>query len=536
LPNDSQGRNAKTFTSLPSTHEATDVRERLLMSISKDAHLPALGSAVSKVVQIASSSNEAVHELAYFVLSDVALTQKILRLSNTVCYRTSSGLPVNTVSKAIFLLGFDNVKTSALAMILVDKMLGQRGQSVRFELAQALAASVIGREMARRGNYKDAEEAAIAALFKNIGSLVVASYENQLYQKISDLIESGSTSASASMQVIGLSYELLGETILREWQIPESIISALSPLSQKELKIAKSRSEWMQQVASFSATAAKIFSNINYASQKEAIHALLTRFGSALDLDLEKLEKLFLTVTEETQALTANVNFSVPYTASAFPISLDFDRPKEPLVEEVQMSLPSELLMVLPAASDLQTDQRHLSGKPINARDLLLAGLQDVLEMMAAGRCNVNELGMLILETLYRSMGFRFATICLRDIKTNQYRSRISLGQNKVTFQAGFGFSAEKGQDLFHLAIDNDVDLLISDASDVKIRGLIPLWHKKLLPDARSFIVLPLVVQKKPLGFLYADRKQVALEGVPPDETALIKTLKVQLITVMSTR
>ena len=80
------------------------------------------------------------------------------------------------------------------------------------------------------------------------------------------------------------------------------------------------------------------------------------------------------------------------------------------------------------------------------------------------------------------------------------------------------------------------MDLLISDASDVKIRGLIPLWHKKLLPDARSFIVLPLVVQKKPLGFLYADRKQVALEGVPPDETALIKTLKVQLITVMSTR
>ena len=78
--------------------------------------------------------------------------------------------------------------------------------------------------------------------------------------------------------------------------------------------------------------------------------------------------------------------------------------------------------------------------------------------------------------------------------------------------------------------MENDADLMISDAESLKIRDLIPTWHRALLPDARSFIVLPLVVQKKPFGFFYADRTQPAPEGVPSDEAALIRTLKGQVL------
>jgi hypothetical protein len=84
--------------------------------------------------------------------------------------------------------------------------------------------------------------------------------------------------------------------------------------------------------------------------------------------------------------------------------------------------------------------------------------------------------------------------------------------------------------------MENNADLLISDATDAKILDLIPLWHKKLLPDARSFIVLPLVVQKRAFGLFYADRSQAAAEGVPPDETALIKTLKGQVLAALNAR
>ena len=49
-----------------------------------------------------------------------------------------------------------------------------------------------------------------------------------------------------------------------------------------------------------------------------------------------------------------------------------------------------------------------------------------------------------------------------------------------------------------------------------------------------SDIVLPLVVGKARLGFFYADRTATAPEGVPPDETALIRALKRQVLAALA--
>jgi hypothetical protein len=84
--------------------------------------------------------------------------------------------------------------------------------------------------------------------------------------------------------------------------------------------------------------------------------------------------------------------------------------------------------------------------------------------------------------------------------------------------------------------MENDADVMISDATAEKIRDLIPTWHRNLFPDTRSFIVLPLVVQKNQFGFFYADRTLPAPEGVPSDETAMIRTLKGQVLAALNQR
>ncbi|WP_233575529.1 HDOD domain-containing protein [Noviherbaspirillum saxi] len=531
-----------TAAGLDAGDTAVNARDRLLRKISAEADLPALGSSVSRVVQMASSDDEAVRDLAHFILSDVALTQKVLRVANTVSYRTSSGTPVTTVSKAIFLLGFEVVKTTALAMLLVDGMSTKHAKNVRTELNHALCASIVGREMARRSQYRDAEEAAIAALFKNIGRLLVASHDHRLYSEISRLVESGKfTPAQASMQVLGCSFDLLGEAVLREWNIPETIVLALASPPAGVLKPAKARQEWLQQVAAFSSAAARLIPDMNEPGQDAAAKAVLTRFGHALNLDQAKLGQLFASVAEETRVLASNAQLTMQtdeHVEAASAIAGDSKTVAPGSASDAtDTGLPSELLLdLLDDNQPLQVSDRHASGKPMNARDLLLAGVQDVTHMMASGRCKVNDLLLLVLETLYGSMGFRFATICLKDMQTQQFRARISMGDNHAARQAGFAFPIASARDLFHLAMDNDADLMISDASAPKIRDLLPAWHRSLLPDARSFIVLPMVVQKKQLGLFYADRTQCAPEGVPPDETALIKTLKGQVLTALQSR
>lgn len=502
-------------------------RKLLLQKIQDDPTLPALGSSVTQVVQIASSNHEAVRNLAHFILSDVALTQKILSMANTVGYRTASGTPVTTISKAIFLLGFDAVKSIALTMLLVDGMTGKAAQSVRMELIQSLGASLVGRELARHSAFKDAEEAAVVGLFKNLGRLLVVMHDKDSYDEIMALSATGACSpGQAAVQVLGTGFDSLAESVLRQWQIPGTIINALTPLAKGSIHPATTRQDWLQQVASFSAEVVMLLSQDGKTDTRLMTRNLLARYGTALHLDGNALDELLKHVAEETQVLT---NTICPLMVPALSLP-------EPVTEPVAVNTASvldEFLLITPDICDVKTDERYPSGKPVNARDLLLAGVQDITEMAASGRCKVNDLIMLVLETLYQGMGFRFATACIKDVKVKQFRGRISLGEDNFRRQNGFVFPAAPSRDLFHLAMQNDVDVLISDASVPNVRALMPAWHANLLPDAASIIVLPLVVNKQAFGLLYADRSCVATEGVPPDEAALIKMLKAQVMTAL---
>jgi HD-like signal output (HDOD) protein len=510
------------------TSSANTTREQLLEKIRADKSLPTLGVAIRKVVQITSSGEDSVSELAHFILADVALTQKILRLSNTIAYRTSGGVSVTTISRAIFLLGFDTIKSSAMASLLVDGFKDQKqAQSVRKELVHALCASVTAREIAKRSHHPKSEEAAVAALFKNIGRILVASFDHHLYDKIQSLsMQDPQHASSVCNQLLGSSFERFGENVLQDWKIPDRIIHALQPIHAEQKK-ATQGTEWIKQVANFSneLATALVQNNGDTLSIAERCLPLVKRYGNALEINEKQLQLILDSVDKETRQLA--ITLEVPLatlseTASAVKI--------EDSVFCDEFMLPAFNTQQLPSIT------RHPSGKPSNARDLLLAGVQDATQMLASKEMKLNDLVLLVLETLYGAMGFRFATACLRDLQQAKYAARISVGEKYLERQKEFQFPVQGETSIFHVAMNNNVDLMIADALNPKIQTTLPAWHKRLLPDTRSFIVLPLVIENKALGFFYADRACPANEGVPPDETALIKTLKGQLMSAMIKR
>lgn len=376
--------------------------------------------------------------------------------------------------------------------------------------------------MAARGRFQDGEEAAVAALFKNVGKILVASYDHPLYTRIQAMLQTGqTTSQEAASTLLGCSYERFGEMALQEWKIPDTIIQSLLPLPGGELKKVNTRAEWLRQVASFSDALASTIMSSGGVNLSEKAKPLLLKYGKALDFDQAILDEMLVKVETETRQLAKSMDIAMG------------DIHIGEADANTTNGVPNDLLLKNYEAGEIQSDERHPSGKPKQARDLLLAGVQDVTQMLASDSFKLNDLILLVLETLYSSMGFRFATVCLRDLQTVRYVARLAIGENYLERQRGFAFSGKPDQNLFHLAMSNNVDLMISDASVPKIQNLLPDWHKQLLPDARSFIILPLVIQKKPLGLFYADRSVNADEGVPPDETALIKTLKSQLLAAM---
>lgn len=518
----------------PSNCSAKTIKDRLIEAAANDPDLPALGSSVARIVQLSSSDDQSIQHLAYCVLSDVSLTQKILRLSNSVAFKTAASSKANAnITKAIFLLGFNSVKTCALAMLLVDGMSGKHAELVRTELIHALAASMISRELTKISNFIDAEEAAITALFKNLGRLLLAAYDHDLYQELITLIKQGThTPVQASMQVLGFNLDTLTEAVLEKWSIPGSIIQGLKSRPFGNLGIARSKQEWMQQVAEFSEKAAAMIVETDTSEEPELKNKLLTRFGKALNLDKSLLDRLLMDAKLETRSLLINANL------------LDTDRNQKINADSahteftipVDENLLDEMIIDADAIEDTQEIQRHPSGKPFNAPALLLAGVQDASEIMAPGHYKLDSLIMLILETYYNSLGFRFITLFLKDSKMNQYCARGSLGENSREYQKILSFPITSATDVFNFALRRNVDLLISDASAPKIRKLIPQWYNDLFPDVRSFMVLPLITNDKPIGLFYADRKSAAPEGITPEEIRLIRTLKGQALTAFNSR
>lgn len=493
------------------------VRAALLRKLSSTERMFSLGGAVTHVIGMGYSDDQGTADLAYYVVSDVALTQRILRLSNTVQYRTHAGTPVTTISRAISLLGFDNVRAAALAMLLVDA-LDVTEHGVRVELEASLCASLVGRELAHHSTIPGAEEAAICALFKNLGALLLASHEPERYREIAALVAAGKhTPSQAAQLILGCSFEALSEAVLREWQMPELIVQAQQALPPGPQEAVFERAAWVRLVASFSRDVARLMGRSHDPALDPESGVILARYGAALGIDALSLVALFDQVQEGMNGMLQSMNMErAPKTD-----------PK------ASSSLPNVLALATLDAGEADEGEFHPSGKPKNARDLLLAGLQDVTLLGGAG-VGVNEIVMGVLETLYGALGFRFATVCLRDARTKQFRARVSLGEGSVELQQGFTFPCTFARDLFHLALENDADMMIADAFSPKIRDLLPAWYKTLLPDAESFIVLPLVVNKVQLGLFYADRTFTAPEGVPPDETALIKALKAQVLAALA--
>ena len=492
------------------TKQPIDFTQQLLAKIEATPSLPALGKNIARVISIVSDDNKGTEELARFILSDVALTNKILHVANTPQYRTASRIPVTTISRAIYLLGFETVKAIALAMMVVENLNSRNAALVQHELLQALTASVVGREIARRTHQTESEEAAVGALFKNLGRLLAALHEPELYQQTR---QTGAPSPATQLTPI-CNFDLITTAILVRWQIPASIINAMTKPPAGTLRPAGSVQERLQHIAAFSAElAASIFptEQIDTAVFQQK---LLLRYGGALHIDAKELQELARQARLETQAITQTI------TAS------DINN-----TETADAELPGDFLLPEQAAESTTTAQEcYPSGKPHHAQSLLLNSLQTLSNAISAHKNAPEDMMLQFAELLQRALGLRFIVICLKDHRNHQYRASVAIGTDCARRRAGFGFPETGEQNIFHLALSRRVDIIITDATQAKVQTLLPGHYGRLTQDAKSFIILPLLQQNEPVGLIFADRALPAPEGITADEATLIRALKTQLL------
>ena len=473
-------------------------------------------------------------ELANTIVKDYALTNKLLRLVNSAFFGQFSGR-VTTVSRAVVILGFEQVRTAVASLLLFEHL---QNKSQSMELGDAAISSfmsgMIAEDLADRMGFKDTEEAFICAMLRNLGKHLVIFYFPEEYQQIKRrMIQKDIDELAASRSILGISYQELGAGIAKAWKFPEKIVGSMKTLPQGNVERANTGDEMLRNLSSFSNTLCQIASTLEGAERDKALRGLLTRFGKSVPIPKRQLAKLLDSAREKVEAYSGTLKINTsksPFLRNLAGYSKESLNSPRPVKQEAAFEKDVQILKTSPYQGLEIQDVPSFPEENRDPNAILINGIQEITNTLLED-FEINNIMTMILETMYRGFSFHRVLLCLADGRHNQVHARFGFGENIEKIIEGFSFKIQRAQNVFTLALTQGKDLGIDDTGDARIQKGIPEWYRRLVA-APAFVLYPILINKKPLGLIYADRESPGrvLRG---DKVQYMKTLCSQAILAM---
>ena len=221
--------------------------------------------------------------------------------------------------------------------------------------------------------------------------------------------------------------------------------------------------------------------------------------------------------------------------ADAMGLRLETDSPARRLIEPPGTAPPAAAMAPAAPADAATLVQPRVDTVPpgLPPTDVLTAGIQDVTNTLAQESFRLNEVLRMILETMYRALGFRCVVFALRDPKTGIITGRFGLGDGAQALAAQFNVplhgGAAKAQDLLAAVCHKGVDTLIADATVANVASRLPAWLQRQ-PHAQTFLLLPMAMKGATFALIYADRAQAGSIAAGEKELSLLRTLRNQAV------
>lgn len=502
--------------------------EFLLRRMRSKSDFPALSSIITEINTIVSSESESSSKLARVILQDFALTNKLLRLVNTVSYGQFGG-NINTVSKAVVIMGFETVRNIAMSLIMLEFMQNKsQAHQLKDEVIASYFAGVVAMELASGRNIRDAEELMICSMFHNLGRVLVTFYFFEESQEISRLIEQGQSEDQAAIKVLGLTFNALGSGVARSWNFPQRLLLGMEKFSYNEkVKKPKDEADYLKTTVNMANELCLLAAVTTPQEKSQALNKLRLRYQDVIDLSERKLNEAIQGGLQElsSRAMTLQINTSrSPLVNKVREWSgHSVEQPKEPKPANDGMG------EVHGIESALNADGKaaDMAAKP-DPEAVLGLGIQDVTNTLVED-FKLNDLLLMVLETIYRGLSFKRALICIRDNKQNVMAARIGLGADVDAIIPKFRFNLAFEPDVFHLAVEKGADIVIEDVHAGSIASKIPAWYRGIV-DAQSFILLPVVINKKTVGMFYADMQDANSLKLSEKQLSLLRTLRNQAV------
>ncbi|HOA94967.1 MAG TPA: HDOD domain-containing protein [Quisquiliibacterium sp.] len=524
---------AATDTSASPIEAAHGTLEFLLRRMRLKPDFPALSESIRKINALAASESERLDSISSAVMQDFSLTHKILRLVNSSFYRPSGGEAVSTMSRAIMLLGFETVRSMAIALMLFEHMNDQaRADRLREEFVRSGFRGSLARSLQAQIRHHS-EEAYLAGMFHRLGRLLALYYFPEEFDEIRRMSElPGQTAAKAEKVVLGITLQDMGIGIARTWGFPDALVRSMSALAP-DLPVPRSTPEIeLRVIANCSAALGDAFENADPARSAAAVADVVKRYGTSLGISERQVRTAISDASAQTRELADALALKLPkFALGRLLLGMDDSAAAGGHAVEAGRTGAAEGASAASPEGAAAAPATTVAADPDAAQrtqQILTSGLLELSRTLAE-QSPLNEVVRLAVETLYRGMALQRVVFALRDPRSNALIGRMGMGAGMPELAKAFRVSLADTGDLFAATANRGADLLIHDAGAANIAARLSSWCVDRFAPG-SFVLLPVMVRSNAVGMIYADQPVPEGLRIGEQELQLMRAIRNQVV------
>ena len=508
---------------MPEESEATSEKLSEIFAKMNMSELPAMSSNVQELISLTHSSRSAAYDLSKVILKDYSLTNKVLQVVNSAYY--ALGKQVNSISRAVTVLGFDAVRDLATAIALFEDFIksGVEKDEISKVLTRSFLSALQARDLAVQKNIKVLpEEAFICSLLHNLGKIIVLIYLPEMYRDIEAKIESGMEDEMSAMEVLdGLTYYKIGQEVARFWNLSEKAIIAMEPRPPKPKNQSDIDSN-LQNIACFSNQLVDAICN------GEDIKPIMGKYGKMLAIDAEEAVEMVDRSIDTSEDISDSLRFGLSKLKIRSKVrkldELLKDPEKAARIEKKKQEQKKAGVEITPTADKNEEKgskkevEEELNELPISTDKSVNDFIRDITETLM-GPFNLNDFYANLLEGLYRGIGFDRIILAIVSIQPTSISliGRFGLGDIDPNGVTSFKHDLANPDYAIPRALKQAKDMAIPPNAS----GAFP-ENLRYLVKGRTVYLFPICLDKKPIGLLYLDRKA----GRPKLDESRIKTTR----------
>ncbi len=153
--------------------------------VTKNLKLPSPPAIALRILEAVKKNDASFTDLARIIEVDPALTAKILKVSNSSFYSMAS--QVNTIEKALSVLGLNVTKNIALSFVIAKELVVpvDGGFDFNYFWKRAVTSAVSAELLAARLSYRN-DDLFVSALLQDIGVLILYLCRADEYRQVLD--------------------------------------------------------------------------------------------------------------------------------------------------------------------------------------------------------------------------------------------------------------------------------------------------------------------------------------------------------------